>query len=230
MKFKGRMRYVQTAMEVDWQCGLLLQRRPPVVGLDIEWRPHYVRGQPQSRTALIQICYWAGAAAEQAMPRRLPAHGQGCVCLLLHVFQCGLTPQAHALLADENIRKVGVNIGNDAAKLMVDFGAVVAGVRELGDEANVRRLPGAVDIPFVTCDTAPRRWSLAGLAEDVLSQHLEKSSAVQCGNWERFPLTQQQQLYAALDAFASLAVYQSLQGLPTKSVRGSGQSKEADFL
>ncbi len=36
--------YSCNAAEVDWLCGQLLEARPPVVGLDVEWRPQYMAG------------------------------------------------------------------------------------------------------------------------------------------------------------------------------------------
>jgi len=46
------------------------------------------------------------------------------------------------------------------------------------------------------------------LAESVLKRSIEKDQTLRTGNWERWPLKVEQQQYAALDAYASLLIYQ----------------------
>ncbi len=47
----------------------------------------------------------------------------------------------------------------------------------------------------------------AGLAECVLRRSIEKDQTLRTGNWEIWPLSAEQQQYAALDAYASLLTY-----------------------
>eukprot|EP00877_Chromochloris_zofingiensis_P003951 jgi/Chrzof1/13557/Cz08g02020.t1 len=54
LHYRGTVRYAATAIEVDWVCGELLAAAPLVVGLDVEWKPNYVKGQAPGRAALIQ--------------------------------------------------------------------------------------------------------------------------------------------------------------------------------
>jgi len=57
---------------------------------------------------------------------------------------------------------------------------------------------------------------LAALMETLLHRSLPKPNGVRCGNWEACPLTPEQQMYAAQDAFASLAAYCALYPLPLR--------------
>lgn len=50
----------------------------------------------------------------------------------------------------------------------------------------------------------------------MLQRALPKPPDVRCGNWESLPLAAQQLKYAALDAYASFAVYSKLQSLPQR--------------
>ena len=49
---------------------------------------------------------------------------------------------------------------------------------------------------------------LAGLSECLLGRRLAKSQSLRCSNWEARPLCTEQQQYAALDAVASLRLYE----------------------
>lgn len=48
----------------------------------------------------------------------------------------------------------------------------------------------------------------AGLSECILGRRLSKSQMVRCSNWETRPLCPEQQQYAALDAIASLRLFE----------------------
>jgi ribonuclease D len=55
----------------------------------------------------------------------------------------------------------------------------------------------------------------AGLVEEVLSCNLPKPQPIRLGNWERKPLSSEQQHYAAMDAHACLLLHWELLRLPT---------------
>lgn len=63
--------------------------------------------------------------------------------------------------------------------------------------------------------SAPQKWSLAALVCHLMRLRLEKSQQLRCGNWEvRPPLSLEQQVYAATDAWASLRCYEILSKMP----------------
>jgi hypothetical protein len=53
-----------------------------------------------------------------------------------------------------------------------------------------------------------KRLEWAGLAAAMLSAELRKDPGLRTSNWETWPLSLEQQQYAALDAYASLLLYQ----------------------
>lgn len=44
-------------------------------------------------------------------------------------------------------------------------------------------------------------WSLNGLVKHLFGKQLLKDKTVRCSNWEKFPLNEEQKLYAATDAY-----------------------------
>uniref|UniRef100_A0A670Z2U5 DNA 3'-5' helicase n=1 Tax=Pseudonaja textilis TaxID=8673 RepID=A0A670Z2U5_PSETE len=110
-------------------------------------------------------------------------------CYLFHIssmtnFPVGLK----RLLEDNTIRKAGVGIEGDKWKLMRDFEIKLENLVDLADLANEK----------LKCKEI---WSLNGLVKHLFHKQLVKDKLVRCGNWECFPLTEEQKLYAATDAY-----------------------------
>jgi hypothetical protein len=65
----------------------------------------------------------------------------------------------------------------------------------------------------------PRAFSLAALVEWTLGRALPKTNSAPISDWEAPVLSEEQQRYAALDAFAGLKVYQALEKMepPTRT-------------
>jgi len=129
------------------------------------------------------------------------APGAPCTVYLLQIAWAGLTARLRGLLEDAGVAKAGCNASGDAQKLFRDFGVVSAGVVDLDHLAQTRLEAGS-------------RWSLAALCARVLSRTLPKPPALRLSAWDARRLSPQQEAYAALDAFASLALFHRLSALP----------------
>uniref|UniRef100_A0A674IR57 Bifunctional 3'-5' exonuclease/ATP-dependent helicase WRN n=1 Tax=Terrapene triunguis TaxID=2587831 RepID=A0A674IR57_9SAUR len=110
-------------------------------------------------------------------------------CYLFHISSMSGFPKGlKRLLEDEAVKKVGVGIEGDQWKLMNDFEIKLKSFVELADVANEK----------LKCKEI---WSLNGLVKHLFSKQLLKDKSVRCSNWEAFPLSEEQKLYAATDAY-----------------------------
>ncbi|XP_014740415.1 PREDICTED: Werner syndrome ATP-dependent helicase isoform X1 [Sturnus vulgaris] len=136
-----------------------------------------------SKTAVIQMC-----VAEDR-------------CYLFHISSMAGFPKGlKRLLEDETIKKVGVGIEGDQWKLMSDFEIKLKSFVELADVANEK----------LKCKET---WSLNGLVKHLFGRQLLKDQSVRCSSWEKFPLNEEQKLYAATDAYAGYIVYEKLKNM-----------------
>ena len=77
-------------------------------------------------------------------------------------------------------------------------------------------LPGPTDMQLNASRGMTHPACCAALAAEVLGRALPKDPALRLSDWEALPLSDVQQSYAALDAFASLRICQvCLQSAPT---------------
>uniref|UniRef100_UPI00358E91C4 bifunctional 3'-5' exonuclease/ATP-dependent helicase WRN isoform X2 n=1 Tax=Myxine glutinosa TaxID=7769 RepID=UPI00358E91C4 len=72
-----------------------------------------------------------------------------------------------------------------------------------------------------------QRWSLAGLTQFLYGSTLSKGD-VRCSNWQQVPLSYEQQLYAAKDAYAGLLIYQKLEFMKKKEETDAEQQLAFD--
>ncbi|NXD42862.1 WRN helicase, partial [Copsychus sechellarum] len=136
-----------------------------------------------SKTAVIQMCVTEDK------------------CYLFHISSMAGFPKGlKRLLEDETIKKVGVGIEGDQWKLMSDFEIKLKSFVELADVANEK----------LKCKET---WSLNGLVKHLFGRQLLKDQSVRCSSWERFPLNEEQKLYAATDAYAGYIVYEKLKNM-----------------
>lgn len=135
----------------------------------------------QSRVAVIQLC-----VSESK-------------CYLFHISSMSVFPQGlKMLLENKSIKKAGVGIEGDQWKLLRDFDVKLESFVELTDIANEK----------LRC---AETWSLNGMVKHILGKQLLKDKSIRCSNWSNFPLTDDQKLYAATDAYAGLIIYQKLE-------------------
>ncbi|RCV23700.1 hypothetical protein SETIT_5G027800v2 [Setaria italica] len=148
---------------------------PLIVGLDCEWKPNYC-SWTTSKVAILQLC--AGAR-----------------CLILQLLYVDRIPASvRGLLADPDVRLVGIGVGEDAAKLAADYGLECAAPVDLEGRCNDHLgLYGG----------GGRRLGLKGFAREVLGLVMEKPRHVTMSNWEKHDLDVAQIQYACIDAYVS---------------------------
>lgn len=155
------------------------------LGFDLEWEVSFQRGSLPRLAAVLQLC--ANAKC----------------CHVMHIFHTGIPPRLLCLLQNASVGKVGVGSTNDSHKLRRDYGVNMEGVIDLATMANQKlRTPRS------------GKWSLSGLAEELLDYEVAKPGNLRLGLWENRPLSEQKMLYAATDAYVSLRLYQILLALP----------------
>ncbi|KAL2761933.1 Werner syndrome ATP-dependent helicase [Daubentonia madagascariensis] len=120
-------------------------------------------------------------------------------CYLFHISAMSVFPQGlKMLLENEAIKKAGVGIEGDQWKLLRDFDIKLKSFVELTDVANKK----------LKCTET---WSLNGLVKHLLGKQLLKDKSIRCSDWSNFPLTEDQKLYAATDAYAGFIIYRKLE-------------------
>ncbi|XP_078427687.1 3'-5' exonuclease-like [Wolffia australiana] len=197
MSFGGRIVYARTYLEVEKAASELTKivkakkegaHRIPL-GFDIEWKPTFVKGEPPTKAAVMQICVDTNH------------------CFVMHIFHSGIPPTLRAFLADSSFIKVGVAIAGDAAKIMRDYNTEVSPWHDLSEFANLK----------LGCP--PKQWGLSSLTETIACKQLAKPPRIRMGNWEAKVLTEPQVHYAATDAFASWFLYEALKSFPERISR-----------
>nr|CAD7257133.1 unnamed protein product [Timema shepardi] len=143
----------------------------------MEWPVNFKAGS--CKTALIQVC-----------PKE-------DVCHLFHLSSMISLPRVFiCLLQHPKIIFVGVNISGDFWKLSRDFGILVKPLMEkvidLGKFAN-------------EVLNSNQNWSLDGLVQHLFGKRILKSENIRISDWTKIPLSQEQENYAATDAYKILA-------------------------
>ncbi|KAJ3252532.1 Exonuclease 3'-5' domain-containing protein 2 [Chytriomyces hyalinus] len=159
----------------------------PLVSVDLEWNVVMRRGQPVPKTALIQI--YNGSSI-----------GLFRLKMLTNGFESPLPKALSDYLEDASVKKVGMNIRGDAAKLNRDFGISMRGYIELSQLAK-EVCPELFD---------GERVSLKKLSERLLNHELDKSDNLRITNWEAKHLRDELVQYAAMDALVGYEVYSAL--------------------
>ncbi|KAF7279054.1 hypothetical protein GWI33_007689 [Rhynchophorus ferrugineus] len=189
INYKGKVTYNTTLIDCATICDDLLKYVEEslediiVVGFDMEWSFSFQTGP--GKTALIQISPNLN------------------ICHLLHIFQLKNVPKGLVqFLQHPKVRLTGVNIKNDVRKLSRDF-------KGFDGEKLVNN---CIDSGVMANTILPvtQRWSMEKLVDYVLKMKINKDKKVRMSKWHVLPLTQEQQIYAAIDSFASLLLYQEL--------------------
>ncbi|KAJ8759818.1 hypothetical protein K2173_009919 [Erythroxylum novogranatense] len=149
------------------------QRRPSVVGLDVEWRPNLSRNV-ENPVATLQLC----------VDHR---------CLVYQIRHSPAVPQSlFGFLCNVDFVFVGVGIEADYEKLVEGYGLSVRNMVDLGvlaaEKMGMRELKNA---------------GLKELVKQVLGMEVNKPRRVTMSRWDNLWLTPDQVQYACLDAFLS---------------------------
>jgi hypothetical protein len=224
LRFPKMPIYYTTSAQVDELAGRLFQvaaKAPEpysvVLGFDVEWAVSFTKDCPPGPVALMQLCIRSEVLDAHNSSNGTDGHHLQkdiCTnvdtlptyeCYLLHIRHSGIPPRLERLLTLPTVLKTGVGIRGDACKLASDYGVSLAGIVDLGtlEDEKAQGRNGGVSFRGT-------HWSLATLARRVLHGHLPKPGNVRCSNWETHPLTMEQQMYAATDAWVSLRIYEEI--------------------
>lgn len=152
-----------------------------IVGLDVEWRPSFVKGV-ENPAALLQLC------TENS-------------CLILQLLYVDAMPAGLVgFLKEPGVSLVGVGVGNDVKKLRRDHG--------LECQSKVVELASLAAEKLQRSEL--KTMGLKGLALAVLGLELAKPKQITMSNWASRYLKQKQIEYACIDAFVSFAIGKKL--------------------
>ena len=168
IKFTGEVIIIDS-LEQEIEAIKLL-RKEKKVGFDTESKPAFKKGVSYP-ISLVQI-----ATNDKAY--------------LFQVKKTGFSDALSDFLSSQDIKKIGVGVKNDIAKLneLKDF--------EPG---------GFIDLSTIAAEKGIIQIGIRGLTARYTSHRLVKSS--QKTNWAKTDLTKKQQLYAASDAWICLQIY-----------------------
>ncbi len=121
-------------------------------------------------------------------------------CCLFRLNKTGMTTEIAEFLSNKNIRKIGLALRDDFSALAKRHRFTPANCIDL---QNTVQQYGILDM------------GLQKIFAIVFGQRISKSQ--QLTNWENETLTEQQQRYAATDAWATLMIYKKLQQAPRLS-------------
>ncbi|CAO3623073.1 unnamed protein product [Cunninghamella echinulata] len=151
-------------------------------GVDMEWKPCFVKGGKENKTGIIQIC------------------GKNQI-LLIQTSQMDTLPiELVHFLESKTIFKVGVNIVGDGKKLIRDFGIYTNGLLDLGF------LSQDIGNPLKKEFTGKSLRAMVGL---YIGKNLTKGKE-QLSNWNRKVLSPTQFKYATTDVYATYSLYHAI--------------------
>lgn len=184
--YDGRIRYLNDFYEIAEAFENLTKKVEMMAGddddgkvgvaFDMEWTFSFQTGP--ERTSLIQVCIDLDE------------------CYLFHLPQLKKLPASLSVfLSHPRVRLHGVNIKNDLRKLERDFPMVKA-------EPMVEN---CIDLGvwYNEVFNSSGRWSMERLVLQILRLRIDKSRQVRMSKWHIFPLSANQQKYAAIDVFVS---------------------------
>ncbi|MCI0470311.1 MAG: 3'-5' exonuclease domain-containing protein 2 [Candidatus Aminicenantes bacterium] len=171
IKFEGKVVVVDSKEQEESVIKRLYNEM--LIGFDTESRPAFKKGESYPISLL-----------------QLATHD---TAYLFQLKKTGFTDVLADFLADEKIKKVGVGIDNDIAKLQ---------------EQKKFKAGGFIDLSAMAAKKGIIQVGVRALTARYIAHRLVKSS--QKTNWAQFGLTRKQQVYAASDAWICLLIYPHL--------------------
>ncbi|KAM6585489.1 hypothetical protein CsatB_012491 [Cannabis sativa] len=164
-----------------------------IVGLDVEWRPSFNR-YIENPVAIIQLCV-------------------GPRCLIFQLLHADSVPSSLAeFLGNADYSFVGVGVGADVEKLLVDYQLSVRKPVELGNLAANKY-----------GDRSLKNAGLKRLASFVLGMQIEKPKRITMSRWDNPYLNSSQVQYACVDAYLSFEIGKVLMTEAETQVPVAGQ-------
>lgn len=185
IKYPGKIVYSTDFTSIAENCAKLLDKANKtedlfILGFDIEWPFSFQTG--------------SGKASVVQISPNLD------ICYVLQVSSSNKLPKALTeLLCHDKVRLTGICVKNDVRKLHRDFPGFDV------DKA----VDNCIDLGVMANTVAgfTQRWSLEKLVLHFFEMRISKDKAVRMSKWHVAPLSESQQVYAALDAYASLKLY-----------------------
>lgn len=117
-------------------------------------------------------------------------------CFLFRLNHLGLCPAVKRLLGDKKVTKVGLAWNNDLLSLN-QLGAFEVGT--------------FIDLQDIVREVGIEDQSLVKIYANLFNERISKSDRL--SNWERDVLKESQKVYASIDAWACVRIYQEVQRL-----------------
>lgn len=170
-KFERTIKVIDTIEEAEEACKALTQSE--IIGFDTETKPAFRKGV-SNKVALMQL------STED-------------ICYLFRINKIGMPSCIVNLLANENVKKIGLSLKDDFHGLSKTYSFKPANFVEL------QNLVGEYDI---------EDQSLQKIYAILFNKRITKGQRLT--NWEASELTEAQQMYAAIDAWACLRIYKKI--------------------
>ncbi len=175
LNFEGKITIIDSESEIEAACNELSSY--PIIGFDTETRPSFKAGVTY-KVSLLQLS--------------TPTH-----CYLFRLNKIPLARPLLKLLENEEVKKIGADVGGDIRSLKV--------LRHFKER-------GFIDLQSIIAEWGIGEKSLRKMSALTLGKRISKAQRL--SNWEAQNFTPQQQLYAATDAWACIEIYNTLQNSP----------------
>ncbi len=169
--FDGRIEVIETPDALAKACQTL--SKEAIIGFDTETRPSFQAGVSH-KVSLLQL-------------------STETVCFLIRLNKLPLTREIIAILASNDIKKVGADVRNDIAAL---------------NKLRHFTANGFIDLQSEVGKYGIEDKSLRKISGIVLGKKVSKAQRL--SNWAANKLTPQQQMYAATDAWVCIEIYNKL--------------------